>query len=158
MSQTDNEVIDSKNDDVAEILDTVQKMPDEKQEEVMVSLEMHYGPIPHPAILEKYDYLDPGAAKQIIDNGVAESEHRRSMEKARLHKEVKDKQRSQYLGFAIGIIVIISGVVLIMNGHAITGTALSGVTALGLVGAFTGESQKQEEPSVSEETSNPDIS
>ncbi|MBC1943543.1 DUF2335 domain-containing protein [Listeria booriae] len=143
MSQLDNELADVSCDDITEILDTVQQMPDERQEEVMISLEMHYGPIPHPSILGRYEELNPGAAQLIIENGVAESTHRRSMEKATLHKEVRDRQRSQYLGFIIGIIVIVLGFILILNGHAITGTALSGVTALGLVGSFTGTPAKE---------------
>lgn len=41
---------------------------------------MYSGPIPAPHFLKEYDEMDPGAAKQIIDNGVEESHHRRQME------------------------------------------------------------------------------
>ena len=41
---------------------------------------MQSGPIPRPDILKKYNDLDPGAAKKIINNGVQESVHRRKME------------------------------------------------------------------------------
>lgn len=127
---------DVENNEIIEIIDKVEKMPPEQKEQAMLTLEMHYGPIPHPEILKKYDELDPGAAKLIIENGVNESVHRRDMEKRLLKKEINDKRRGQYLGFIIGLVVILAGTYLIYANHPITGTLLSGTSLLGLVGSF----------------------
>ncbi|CAI3328446.1 hypothetical protein CIRMBP1229_02401 [Enterococcus cecorum] len=127
---------DVENNEIIEIIDKVEKMPPEQKEQAMLTLEMHYGPIPHPEILKKYDELDPGAAKLIIENGVNESVHRRDMEKRLLEKEINDKRRGQYLGFIIGLVVILAGTYLIYANHPITGTLLSGTSLLGLVGSF----------------------
>ena len=127
---------DVENNEIIEIIDKVEKMPPEQKEQAMLTLEMYYGPIPHPEILKKYDELDPGAAKLIIENGVNESVHRRDMEKRLLKKEINDKRRGQYLGFIIGLVVILAGTYLIYANHPITGTLLSGTSLLGLVGSF----------------------
>jgi uncharacterized membrane protein len=65
-----------------EVIEAVKKsdIPEPKKEEVIATMEMYNGPIPHPDILAGFDKLDKGAAKKIIDNGIAESLHRRKME------------------------------------------------------------------------------
>lgn len=69
-TQHDLDIIDAlKRSDVAE----------DKKEDMIATLEMYNGPIPHPKILDGYDKLDPGAAKRIIDNGIGESNHRRNI-------------------------------------------------------------------------------
>lgn len=128
----------SNEDEIVEIIDKVERLEPEQKEQAMMTLEMHYGPIPHPEILKKYEELDKGAAKLIIENGVQESVHRREMEKAIFKKAVNDKKRGHYLGFLIGLIVILAGCWLIYSEHPITGTLLSGTSLLGLVGSFTG--------------------
>lgn len=53
--------------DVDQVVDKVNKMPDDQKEITMSKLEMYSGPIPHPRYLEQYENLDPGAAKLIIE-------------------------------------------------------------------------------------------
>jgi len=119
-------------------VDSVKRLPPKEQEKAIAKLEMHSGPIPHPDILERYDKLDPGAAKLIIENGVKESEHRRKLESEAMRYTAKDAARRDWMGFIIGIIIISVGGLLIYTGHTITGTVLSGVSAIGLVGLFVG--------------------
>ncbi|WP_423252720.1 DUF2335 domain-containing protein [Melissococcus plutonius] len=105
--------------------------------------------MPHPKILKEYDDMASGSAKLIIENGVAESKHRRTMETTYLNKQVNDKRRSQYLGFSIGLVVIVLGFILILCNHAVTGSALAGASFLGAIGAFTvsnSESDNKESP------------
>ncbi|WP_260338754.1 DUF2335 domain-containing protein [Levilactobacillus parabrevis] len=66
-----------------DILDKLENLPSEDQEKIIATMEMYSGPIPHPAILEGYEKLYPGAAKEIIENGVQESRHRRKLETKR---------------------------------------------------------------------------
>lgn len=138
-------------EEVGEILDKVDRLGPKQKEQAMLTLEMHYGPIPHPEILKKYEELDKGAAKLIIENGVQESVHRREMEKSRLENSDRNKKRGQYLGFLIGVIVISGGVWLINGGHAITGTLLSGTSLLGLVGSFTNDDSSNQSKEDSKE-------
>lgn len=152
MNQVENEENQCAEVEPIDIIDAVQRMPENERQETMVSLEMHYGPIPHPTILKAYDDMAEGSAKLIIENGVAESKHRREMEKAILRKEVNDKKRGHYLGFLIGSLVIVLGFWLIMNDHTIAGSALTGITVLGLVGSFTGGSDSRSNSDENQET------
>lgn len=123
------------------------RLPQEEQHEVMQKLEMYSGPIPAPHILEQYDKMDPGAAKQIIDNGVEESHHRRQMESKILEDQKKTRFRRDWMGFLIGILSICVGGFLIYKDHYVVGSIFSGVSVLGLVGLFLGEQTDQQEES-----------
>lgn len=124
---------------IDEVVDSVKRLPPKEQEKAIAKLEMYSGPIPHPDILEKYDKLDPGAAKLIIENGVKESEHRRNLENEAMRHTARDTARRDWMGFIIGVIIICVGAYLIYTGHTITGTVLSGVSAIGLVSLFVGD-------------------
>lgn len=135
------------------VISNMKRLPQEEQHEVMQKLEMYSGPIPAPHILDQYDKMDPGAAKQIIDNGVEESHHRRQMESKMLEMQNKTRHRRDWMGFIIGIISICVGGFLIYKDHYVVGTIFSGVSVLGLVGLFLGEESDQQEKS---EEDNPD--
>lgn len=122
--------------EIDEAVDSVKKLPPHQQQRVIAKLEMHSGPIPQPDILKQYDEIDPGAAKQIIDNGVEESIHRRKMETDMLIATKKDRRRRDWMGFVIGIIALGTGAFLIYMDHVVTGTIFSGVSVLGLVSLF----------------------
>ncbi len=124
---------------VDNVIDHVKRLPRDEQHQVMQKLEMFSGPIPAPHILEQYDKMDPGAAKQIIDNGVEESHHRRQMESKMLEMSRKKNIRRDWMGFVIGIVAIFVGAFLIYKDHYVVGTIFSGISILGLVGQFLGE-------------------
>ena len=119
-------------------VNNVKKLPKKQKKNAISDLEinMQSGPIPRPDILKKYDDLDHGAAKEIIDNGVNESIHRRKMESKSLNYKYKSHSRNDWFGFIIGLFIILIGGILIYSNHAITGTIISGVTAVSLVGEF----------------------
>lgn len=129
----DNEAASKQVDNV---VDHIEKLPPKQQQMAMAKLEMYSGPIPHPDILEKYEKLYPGAAKSIIDNGVTESSHRRELEDKTIEYTRRDRKRRDWMGFIIGLVIIVVGALLIYLGHVVTGTILSGASALGLVGLF----------------------
>lgn len=124
---------------VDKVVDHVKRLPRNEQHQVMQKLEMFSGPIPAPHILKQYDEMDPGAAKQIIDNGVEESHHRRQMESKMLEMSRKRKIRRDWMGFIIGITSILVGAFLIYKDHYVVGTIFSGISILGLVGQFLGD-------------------
>lgn len=130
--------IKEKQQNIDNVIDHVKRLPRDEQHQVMQKLEMFSGPIPAPHILKQYDEMDPGAAKQIIDNGVEESKHRRQMEIEMLEISKKRGIRRDWMGFGIGIISIFVGAFLIYKDHYVVGTIFSGISILGLVGQFLG--------------------
>ncbi len=91
---TDSEQVSSNPfNNVDDVVERVTKLPPHEQEQAIEKLEMYSGPIPHPDILKKHDDIDPGVAKLIIENGVEESKHRRSMENQALAFAQKDRKR-----------------------------------------------------------------
>lgn len=119
-SQSSEDTNDSETN--VEIMDKLDALPDEDREQIIATLEMYSGPIPHPVILQGYEKLSPGAAKLIIENGVQESEHRRMLETRR------QKRRGGMAWFTLISVVIITGLLLvgsyllIMNDHPIIGS------------------------------------
>lgn len=139
---------------VDKVVDHVKRLPRNEQHQVMQKLEMFSGPIPAPHILKQYDEMDPGAAKQIIDNGVEESHHRRQMESKMLEMSRKRKIRRDWMGFVIGITSILVGAFLIYKDHYVVGTIFSGISILGLVGQFLGDDSTSDSSSEQEKEKN----
>ena len=131
-SQTNN------NYEIDSIVDKVESLPEEERSLIYQKLEIYQGDLPHPKILEGYNALYPDAAKRIIENGIAETEHRREMEKRYLNANIKAHNLGQILGFVIAILIIVGGIYLILKDHQVLGSILSGVSALGVIGMFTG--------------------
>ncbi|WP_338231407.1 DUF2335 domain-containing protein [Companilactobacillus muriivasis] len=144
------------NNEVDETVSHIERLAPKQKEQVISKLEMYSGPIPHPDILKKYDEMYHGAAREIIDNGVQESVHRRSMESSYLSQNVKRKRRRDWMGFTIGIVVLFLGFYLIYLGHTIVGTIFSSGFGVTLVAVFAsdGNSAPSNKSSDSENKSN----
>ena len=138
-SQNVEEISDN---EIEEVVDKVERLPEEKRQMVFQKLEVYQGDLPHPEILKGYTELYPDAAKRIIDNGIAETEHRRKMEEKYLNGQISDRRLGQILGFIIALLIIIGGVYLIINNHQITGSIMTGISAIGVVGLSTGTNNK----------------
>lgn len=137
--------MDTKNNELEEIdnlVDKVEKLPDEERQVVLERLEIYQGDLPHPDILEGYNRLYPDAVKRIIENGIAESEHRRKMEDKYLSGNIAAHKFGQVLGFIVALAIITSGTFLIFTGHAITGSLMTGATAVGVIGLFANQGKK----------------
>ena len=120
----------------AEIIDKLEKLPTDEKADILATLEMYSGPIPHPSILEAYQKLYPNAAEEIIKNGIEESNHRRYLENAR-------QRRRGRLAWVvlIGVIVITMlflflSFELIMNNHEVIGSVFAGTTFLMFMGTM----------------------
>lgn len=122
-----------------EIIEQVRKNPDltsDAKENIIATMEMYSGPIPHPKILAVYDALYKGAAKKIIDNGIAESEHRRKLESARQKRRGRLAWASMIILALICTIFMIGSFWLIMSNHKIIGSIFGVSAFLVLVGTF----------------------
>jgi len=143
-SQTNN------NYEIDSIVDKVESLPEEERSLIYQKLEIYQGDLPHPKILAGYNALYPDAAKRIIENGIAETEHRREMEKRYLNANIKAHNLGQILGFVIAILIIVGGIYLILKDHQVSGSILSGVSALGVIGMFTGNNSGNKKDSKSD--------
>ncbi|HEM4128982.1 TPA: DUF2335 domain-containing protein [Streptococcus suis] len=124
------------------IVEEVERLPKEERQVVLEKLEIYQGDLPHPDILQGYNKLYPDAAKRIIENGIAETEHRRKMEERYLSGNILAHRLGQILGFIVALTIVGSGTFLIFTGHAIAGSIMTGTTALGVIGLFTGNANK----------------
>jgi uncharacterized membrane protein len=86
--------------------------------------------------LAKYDEVLPGLAERIVALAEKQSTHRQSLEMATVGGNIAAQARGQWLAFAIVVVGIVAGTVLIALGKPTEGlTAL--LTPLGIVaGAF----------------------
>lgn len=125
-----------------DILQTVERLEPQVRELVLSRLEIYQGDLPHPNILEGYNELYEDAAKLIITNGIEESKHRRSMEQKHMESLFKERRIGQYLGFILALVMTCVGGYLISSGQTVAGSLLSGITALGIIGLFTGNNKK----------------
>ncbi|WP_423217073.1 DUF2335 domain-containing protein [Streptococcus equinus] len=125
-----------------DLVDKVEKLPKKEKQVVLEKLEIYQGDMPHPDILKGYNQLYPKAAEMIIQNGIKESEHRRKMEEKYLTGNIHSHQLGQVLGFIVALAIVAGGVFLIYKNHPIAGSMLSGTTAIGVIGLFTGNSNK----------------
>ncbi|GAB3061749.1 DUF2335 domain-containing protein [Salinicoccus sesuvii] len=127
-------------DQIAEVVEVVKKLeklePDER-EEVIATMEMHHGPIPHPQILGGYESLYEGAAQKIIDNGVEESSHRRNYENDQLKHFASRFYFKNTIAFIVGMSILGGSFYLIVNDYTIVGSIFGGFTALSMIGSFT---------------------
>lgn len=137
MKNDTNDVIN-----VDDLVEKVERLPQREREVVFEKLEIYKGDLPHPETLKGYNELYPDAAKKIIDNGIAESEHRRNMENKYIQNNVNAHRLGQILGFVIAMSIVGCGTFLIFTGNAIAGSIMTGTTALGVIGLFTGQNNK----------------
>ena len=101
------------------------------------------GPIPPPELLIAFEQVLPGLAERIVKSSEVEAEHRRFIQRTTLLEEIKLRNRpyderrlGQILGFSIGVIAIVAGVIASYLGHPITGGFVGTGGVLGLVTAF----------------------
>jgi uncharacterized membrane protein len=77
--------------------------------------------LPDPEILEAYDYIVEGSAKEIIDMFRAEQAHRHLWENRSLKVHLFSTLLGQCLGFLIAIAIFISATIIGMYGYATIG-------------------------------------
>ena len=77
--------------------------------------------LPDPEILEAYDYIVEGSAKEIIDMFRAEQTHRHLWENRSLKVHLFSTLLGQCLGFLIAIAIFVSATIIGMYGDATIG-------------------------------------
>ena len=104
------------------------------------------GVLPHPSIVQQYDQLVPGAAREILNMAQTQQIHRMEMEKKEQehdHKLLNSTLKLQLIGQVTAALIILSTLFisfyLIFTGHSIEGLVavllpLAGVAAVVIKG------------------------
>lgn len=106
------------------------------------------GPLPPPEILAQYEKIFPGASERIFQMAENQASHRRSMETNNLNLAARDSLFGIIFGFIIAMTGIIGGIIVIFSNPssvvtAIGGSAISGVSLLGIIRTFVIGSKSQ---------------
>jgi uncharacterized membrane protein len=74
--------------------------------------------LPHPEVLEGYDYVVEGSAQRIIQMFEREQEHRHIWEKQALKTHMFSTILGQVLGFFVAISIFISAIIIGLHGDS----------------------------------------
>lgn len=104
-----------------------------KEQEDTILLEVsRQGPLPHPAVLEEYNRLAPGAVDRILHLAEEDSRHRMSMEMAALNSRIEqrewqamERRIGQFLGLLLGLASVGAGTWLAATGHEAPGAIIA---------------------------------
>lgn len=129
--------------EVVEVIDKFEKLEPEQKQQIITTMEMYNGPIPHPNILKGYEELDVGSAKKIIDNGIGESTHRRSIENKIVSHNAHQFYVKYFMAFFLCLIFIGLSFYLILNDHKIIGSVFAGTSFLIIIGMFLGDNSNE---------------
>lgn len=86
--------------------------------------QINMGPIPPPSILEKFEQLVPGSAKQIIDNAHEESQHRRKMEASTINHEISLSRMGLITAALLSLGALSLAAFMVYTGQSLQGLAL----------------------------------
>lgn len=105
-------------------------------EESFEAVEAHSGPLPSPHILKGYADLIENGPERIMRMAEKQLDHNMMMESKGLKAGVRSGILGQILGFAIGLILIASGVWLTYLGHDTVGGIIFGSCLVAVIGVF----------------------
>ena len=109
----------------------------EELEKLLIAVYQEFaGPIPPPSMMEQYEETLPGSADRILKMAENQSEHRQWIQKKKLSFSNREVPLGQVLGFAIGVIAIITGGYTALNGAPISGGFIGTAGVVGLVSVF----------------------
>lgn len=101
------------------------------------------GPLPHPALLAKYNEVIPNGAERIMAMAERQSAHREYLEAQVVAGNVKSQSRGSLYAFIICMVTVIGGFVLIGLGKSVIGiSAIIGSLAT-LAGVFIFSKREQ---------------
>lgn len=106
-------------------------------------VENYSGPIPHPAILERFNVIIPNGAERIMAMVEEEQLHRQGLEKEMVLQDGKEavsgrkaERRGQFLAAVICLSLIFVAREVALSGHPGYATLLAGGTLAGIITAF----------------------
>lgn len=94
------------------------------------------GPLPPPAVLEKYNQIIPGAAERILKMAEQQSQHRQALERKVIGHDIINSRLGILCAFVIAVTFIIVSYKAAMNGHPAYGAIMGTGGITGLVSVF----------------------
>jgi len=116
---------------------------------ILGQIEGYSGPLPHPAILEKFDAVIPNGAERIMAMVESEQLHRHELEKKIVEQDENEaksvriaERRGQFLAAAVCLCLIFVAREIALAGHPGYATLLAGGTLAGIITAFVSGRRK----------------
>lgn len=115
---------------------------------------VYHGPIPPPDMLQRFDDVVPGSARQILEDAHNEGEHRRNLQKSTTDANIASQKHQlqiaarqseivyrtdllgQILGAGISLVCIGSSVYLAVESHYWIAAILGGIPSAALIRSF----------------------
>jgi len=120
------------------VLDLIETSPTEVRRELLTTLVGQYfsGPLPPPELLRQYDEIVPGFAQTIVDQFVAQGDHRRELEKTVIFSDVTRANWGLIAGFTLALIGVVGSIYIMSTGKTTAGLTAFIVSLAPLVVAF----------------------
>lgn len=113
---------------------------------VTKTLEVTSGPLPAPAILEKYEVIVPGAAERIFKLLESQTHHRIALEKKVINSETRNSTLGIVAAFIISFLFFVLAGYAIYTGSPIAGAIIGGINLGSIVWVFIyGSKTRREE-------------
>ena len=132
--------------DVAIPAELLQEIPEDKRDAIIeyvssvIHVEKTTGTLPPPTMFNAYS----GQAQAIIlDESVKQGSHRRGVENRIVDASILQERRGMWLGFAMGISIIIGGTAVILQGYSTEGLLLIAGDAAILATVYINERRKR---------------
>ncbi len=124
----------------------VPKPPVQTAEMTHIMATSFSGPIPPPALLERYNEIIPDGANRILMMAEKQSAHRESLESTVVRANVAAQTRGSIFAFIICMTTIISGTWLISTGRSASGlvSLLGGLAGIVATFVYSQQSQRKE--------------
>jgi len=110
-----------------------------------VTVERFQGPLPHPAILEKYNQIVPGAAERIIKMEEEQSRHRRTIEAKVIGADSWKSILGVIFAFVIALLGLLIGGYTALKGQPFFGGTVSIAIIASVVGTFIYGTQQRKQ-------------
>ena len=111
--------------------------PKQKNKKEIIPASYSYqGPIPHPKLLAEFNQVVPGSAKKIIEMAESQTQHRINIESKIINSDIDKEKMGMIFSFILGLVIILSGVIIIWLGYKIEGliSLIFGISSL--IGVF----------------------
>ncbi len=117
--------------------------PNPSDQPNVTSFAAYSGPIPPPHFLVEYEKLLPGIAIKFLEEPHREAEHRRSLEKMMVQKQVELASRGQIMAFVLASLCVILAFIAIFFGYSLAGLGVLVTSIASFVYAFCYEKKRQ---------------
>lgn len=110
----------------AEIMDTLEALPEDRQREMTAFLYRHAGPLPDPATFAAYGQAYADAPREILAMAVRQQEHDIDMASRMLASEISYRRETLNAATAVLFFIVGGAVALGITGHEVAAGVLGG--------------------------------